>query len=50
MQKTLISLNIILTILVSSLFIHSCKPKIKDPLKEVPGAVLDKTVKIAYVD
>ncbi len=50
MQKTLISLNIILTILVSSLFIHSCKPKTKDPLKEVPGAVLDKTVKIAYVD
>ncbi len=50
MQKTLISLNIILTILVSSLFIHSCKPKTKDSLKEVPGAVLDKTVKIAYVD
>jgi outer membrane protein len=50
MQKLLLSLNIVLILLFGAFFMHSCKSKGKDALKEVPGAVLDKTVKIAYVD
>jgi outer membrane protein len=29
---------------------QSCKEKTKDSLKPIPGAVVDKTVKIAYID
>jgi outer membrane protein len=50
MQKILVATYSILIVLFSSCFMQSCKEKTKDSLKPIPGAVVDKTVKIAYID
>ena len=50
MRKILVASYIVLILLFSSCLLESCKEKTKDPLKPIPGAVVDKTVKIAYID